>query len=204
MIKKKVGIVNYKCGNIKSILNAFLYSGIEAELINSANEVKHASHLVLPGVGGFKYCVENLKSTSILGTIENEVFNQEKPLLGICVGMQMMFSSSEEDEGSKGLEWFDGDIKQLPSSAKHKVPHVGWNNVQFRNNHYFSSINELDFYFDHSYALFLSEISSSTCFHNHKFVASIEHKNILASQFHPEKSQKNGLDFLKYFIENFS
>lgn len=205
MIDKHVGIINYRCGNIQSILNTLNFLGVNTRLINSEIDFLHVSHVILPGVGSLKYCVDNLKASNLLDKLELNVINHQMPLLGICVGMQMMFSSSEEDGGANGLAWFEEKIEKLCTAEGLKVPHVGWNEVNFTNNSsYFTEVQPLDYYFDHSFALKTSQNIFAKSKHADEFISAVKRENILACQFHPEKSQANGIKFLKYFLEECS
>ena len=197
----KVGIVNYNCGNVKSLFNAFIHLDAQPFFINTPEDFNHATHIALPGVGSFSYCVNNLKESGLLSCLEKNIFTDQKPILGICVGMQMLFESSEEGGSSQGLGWLNGKIKKLEKNKTMKIPHVGWNSVNFsKPSGQFETGKEYDFYFDHSFALEESDLILASTIHSQKFISSVSRNNILASQFHPEKSQTNGLKFLKFFL----
>lgn len=198
----KVGIVNYNCGNVRSLFNAFIHLNANPFFINTSDDFNYATHIALPGVGSFSYCVNNLKESGLLNCLEENIFLHKKPILGICVGMQMLFESSEEGGLSQGLSWLPGKIKKLKKNETIKVPHVGWNVVNFsKSSGKFNSDLEYDFYFDHSFALKSSEFTFTSSTHSQTFVSSVRQDNILACQFHPEKSQTNGLNFLKIFLD---
>lgn len=198
----KLGIVNYNCGNVKSLFNAFLHLNSEPFFINSPLDFEKATHLALPGVGSFKYCMTNLLKSGLADALENHVLVRKKPVIGICVGMQLLFKSSEEDGVNQGLGWFSGKITKLNRLDGMKIPHVGWNSASFVQDFgKFKSNQEYDFYFDHSFALMESDICLSSSSHSQNFVSSIKYENILACQFHPEKSQTNGLNFLRSFLD---
>ena len=169
--------------------------------INTPDDFKHATHIALPGVGSFSYCVNNLRESGLLSYLEKNIFTYQKPVLGICVGMQMLFESSEEGGLSQGLGWLAGKIKKLEKNEMMKIPHVGWNSVNFsKPSVQFNTDKEYDFYFDHSFALEKSDLILTSTTHSQTFVSSVSNDNILACQFHPEKSQTNGLNFLKMFL----
>ena len=197
----KVGIINYNRGNVRSLHNALFHLDANPFFINTPDDFNHTTHIVLPGVGSFGYCFNNLQESGLLSSLEENVLLRKKPILGICVGMQMMFESSEEGGSSQGLGWLSGKIKKIQRNEMIKVPHVGWNSVDFSKPYgKFNTSQEYDFYFDHSFALTKSEFTLSSTTHSQTFVSSVSHDNILACQFHPEKSQVNGLNFLKNFL----
>ena len=204
----QVGIVDYKCGNIRSLFNALEYISANPFMIKEEEDFNKATHAVLPGVGAFGYCAENLEKSGLMNPLMRYI-SKDKPLLGICVGMQLMLDSSEELGSFKGLSLVSGKIESLKDcidNKKTKIPHVGWNSVKFlKSNKYFSNADQYDFYFDHSYAFLGINQSSTLGYSNYgtNFTSIISKKNILACQFHPEKSQKNGLNFLKFFLENY-
>jgi imidazole glycerol-phosphate synthase subunit HisH len=204
----KAGIVDYRCGNIRSLFNALEFIQANPFLIKSYQDFDQATHIILPGVGAFGYCIENLRKSTLLEPLSEHVFEKFKPLLGICVGMQMLLEQSKELGNHNGLGWINGSVEELKKNkddAKIKVPHVGWNSVTFANDSkFFRKEQGYDFYFDHSYAaqnVPVDNIAGETS-HGSRFPSVIRKNNILASQFHPEKSQANGLNFLKDFLES--
>lgn len=203
----KVGIINYKCGNIRSLFNALEYIQANPILISKLEDFERVSHIVLPGVGAFEYCMNNLKHSNLIEPLFDNVFKQSKPLLGICVGMQMLLESSNELGNHEGLGWVNGQVEDLnlnETDYNLKVPHVGWNSVNFlKQNEFFNPEINYDFYFDHSYAaqnINTDSIAGITKYGS-SFTSVIRQNNILASQFHPEKSQNNGIKFLKLFLK---
>jgi glutamine amidotransferase len=200
-----IGVLNYGAGNIRSIVNAFEYLGCEIEPVSDARMLRQFTHLVLPGVGAFGYCLEKLKKSGLIPPLEVEVIDNKKPLLGICVGMQLLADCSHEYGSHEGLGWIGGSVTKLISSSRdQRVPHVGWNSVEFKKELGVLDGKQMyDFYFDHTFAFDAVHDSSilATSKHTRTFPSVLRKDNILASQFHPEKSQKVGLEFLNGFIE---
>jgi len=201
---KDVGIIDYKSGNIESLKNSLNYLHFNPILIKNKKDLINLSHVILPGVGAFKECINELKKNEALEDILNLVTNKKISILGICVGMQMLFESSSEFEDTEGLKILKGKITRIKSTLNYKIPHVGWNNIIFTKSFgSFNASDEEDFYFDHSYAFkdLESEDILTTSNHSEKFVAAVKNQNIVGVQFHPEKSQKSGLKFLQSFLE---
>lgn len=199
-----VGIVDYQAGNIRSIINAVEHLGARTVRVTESADFERVSHMLLPGVGAFGHCADNLSASGLLSELERWAFEQNRPLLGICVGMQLLADSSEELGLHPGLGWAGGVIRRLePDSATVRVPHVGWNNVRFEQSFGDYQIgDEADFYFDHSFA-FQSPTLAQTlayCDHGRQFSAVIRRGSVVAAQFHPEKSQSAGLRFLQNFL----
>jgi glutamine amidotransferase len=202
VLKKKIGIINYKAGNIYSIKNSFEYLGCEVNILEDINKLKNIEYLVLPGVGSFGHCVTNLSKNFSLSQFKKIISKNRIPLLCICVGMQMLGDTSEESPGFKGLNIFDFNVFKMKEKVSLKLPHVGWNDVRFESNFgSFKKNHKYDFYFDHSYIVKAKKLCVGVSEHNEKFCSIIQSKNILACQFHPEKSQDNGINFLKTFLD---
>jgi glutamine amidotransferase len=198
-----VGIIDYQAGNIQSIENAFIHIGARVIRVVSEQQIQDCTHLVLPGVGAFGFCAENLRSSGLIPALERWALEEGHPLLGICVGMQLLSDRSEESEKSQGLGWFGGIVKTISARPGIRVPHVGWNVVEFANDFgEFAAGYKTDFYFDHSFAYQNPNKGSvlGFCTHGERFSAIIEQGNIIATQFHPEKSQEAGLRFLRGFL----
>ncbi len=200
-----VGIIDYNSGNIRSVINAVESVGAKTSLVKSPDQLKGCSHLILPGVGAFGFCADQLRESGILPSLEKEVVQEGKPLLGICVGMQLMADISEEQGVHDGLSWIGGFVKKMEKilESNVRVPHVGWNDVVFKES--FGSIRAgevMAFYFDHSFAYQDPKLGKELafCWHGCKFTAIIKRENIVAVQFHPEKSQSAGMRFLKSFF----
>ena len=205
--KVSVGIVDYGAGNIRSIVNSFEYHGCKVTLISDPIKASEISHLVLPGVGAFGFCRNKLfENPYLVSWVKEWMTVQKKPLMGICVGMQLLAEKSFELGEYEGLSIYQGQITkfELDSNSSCKVPHVGWNTVEFQYDFgKFKKGDRLDFYFDHSYACFNYDKSFALglCNHLSDFMAIYLKENIIATQFHPEKSQTNGLQLIKSFLE---
>ena len=201
-----ITIIDYGMGNIKSIIGALKYLDIKnINVSNKYEDIKSADKLILPGVGSFTKAMENIKKLNIDKYLEEVLLKDKKPILGICLGMQLLCKGSEEDNGSKGLAFINAECKKF-DQLDLKIPHVGFNQV-VKNKESKLLINledESDFYFTHSYKVITSDnINQSICNYGGSFVASYEYKNIVGTQFHPELSQTNGLTLLKNFIVKF-
>jgi glutamine amidotransferase len=200
-----VGIVNYRSGNIRSVVNAVESVGARARLVSEPGDTDACSHLILPGVGAFGFCAEKLTRSGLLPAIEQSVLIEGKPLLGICVGMQLMADFSEELGRHAGLGWVGGMVTGLHHDAERgiRVPHVGWDDVLFKQSlGLFAEGESVDFYFDHSFALQGAALGHEvgTCHHGRDFSAIVRRGNILAVQFHPEKSQTAGMRLIESFL----
>jgi glutamine amidotransferase len=200
-----ISIVNYGMGNIRSVMNALKYLGVKCCVIDRPEQILKSTKLVLPGVGSFKKAMDNIKKNSFQHALDEAVLDSHVPLLGICLGMQLLAESSEEGGFTHGLGWIKGSVKRIPhEQVPVKVPHIGFNTVCFekKNNELFKGLNDnADFYFVHSYRMVCSEPGdvSGWCTYGVDFAASVQKKHIFGTQFHPEKSQSNGLMVLKNF-----
>ena len=197
-----IAILDYDAGNIKSVEKAFKILGEETVLTRDFSVIEKADRLVLPGVGSFAAAMDNLKKYELDKAIHDFVASG-KPFFGICLGLQLLFESSEESPGVEGLHVLDGVVKRIPDGEGIKVPHIGWNSLDFPNEgRLFKGINEGAFvYFVHSYYLQAKEpsIVTATTEYGCHIHASVEKDNIFACQFHPEKSSTVGLKILKNF-----
>lgn len=199
-----VGIIDYQSGNIRSITNAFETLGATVIHIRDAAAITDVSHLVLPGVGAFGFCAEKLTGSGLIPTIHEWTFGLRRPMLGICVGMQLLAQNSDELGMHDGLGWFEGVVRRLKAdSPLVRIPHVGWNTAVFEQPFGdFNSGDSSDFYFDHAYAFqprgVDAPLTRST--HGQTFASALRKDNLVASQFHPEKSQAAGMRFLRGFM----
>lgn len=194
-----IGIVDYGMGNLRSVQKACEYVGMQAEIVSSKNKFKECSHLILPGVGAFAQAIELLQKSHLKDCILDHA-NSNKPLLGICLGMQLMFDKSYEDGEWQGLGLIQGEIRKF--SQGQKIPHVGWNNLIInRQTPLFDGIQDLNFYFTHSYHAdkCLQEQVMCSVEYGYEFVVGVNKNNIYGVQFHPEKSGQSGLKLLKNF-----
>lgn len=203
----KIVIVDYGMGNIKSIVSTLKYLGVEDVVLSSEYEILNsADKIILPGVGSFGKAITQIKQKNIDKYLNEIVIENKKPLLGICLGMQLLGISSTEDGNNKGLGYVNAHVVKFDNSLV-KVPHVGFNQVKVNNKlklyHGFND-KQIDFYFTHSYRM-TSNVDINQCYCNYQddFVASFEQNNIAGAQFHPELSQTNGLKLFKNFIDKF-
>lgn len=206
MSNNQIVIIDYNMGNLRSVQKAFERVGADAIISNNHEVIKKASKIVLPGVGSFKDGMENLDKLDLITILNEEVISKKKPFLGICLGMQLLSKKGYENGETKGLSWVDAEVIKFDFTnyeKKLKIPHVGWNNVKYKNkNQLFDNIlDNSDFYFVHSYYFNTVEnvITSSTDY-GFDFTSSIQKDNIYAFQFHPEKSQNVGLKLLENFV----
>ena len=207
MKNKKTAIIDYGMGNLKSVEKCLNYLGIKNKLVKNPKDLKDYSHIILPGVGSFKEAIKNLKKNGMHNALIRVSKNKKQKILGICLGMQLLFNSSTEEGYTKGLGILEGKVDSFIIKRKTnlKIPHVGFNEVSFnKDNHFFKDIkNNSDIYFDHSFKIkkFQKDINPVTCIYGEKFLSAFNIENIFGTQFHPEKSQSNGLLLLKNFIQ---
>lgn len=195
-----IAIVDYGMGNLRSVEKGFLKVGVDARVVREPQAVDDADAVVLPGVGAFRDCIRNLAQTSMTESIMRSI-QKGKPYLGICLGLQVLFTESEEFGIYKGLDVFKGRVVRFQIDLK--VPHMGWNNVKIlRRPPIFDGIqDESFFYFVHSYYVAPNDtaVVSTTTDYGITFTSMVWKDNIFATQFHPEKSQESGLRILKNF-----
>lgn len=199
-----IAIVDYDAGNIKSVEKALLHLGQEVTVTGEAEAILKADKVILPGVGAFGDAMEKLRSTG-LDKVMKEVADKKTPFLGICLGLQLLFESSEEAPGVAGLGLLKGKILKIPQAEGLKIPHMGWNSLHLQNGgRLFRGIDEHTYvYFVHSYYLEAQEesIVKASTRYGVEIHASVEKDNLFACQFHPEKSSTAGFKILKNFVE---
>jgi len=204
-----VTIVDYNSGNISSVINSFkkvAKDKVNIEVTSNLKKIKSSDKVVLPGQGSFKSCVDALNSINGLVDILNEfAINDKKPLLGICVGLQMLADIGYEETETKGLGWISGKVSKIDNQdGKYKLPHIGWNEINIvKNSTIFKHIeSKSHMYFAHSYELIPEDknVITATTDYSSNIVCSVEKENIFGTQFHPEKSDKLGLQIINNFI----
>ena len=201
-----IGIINYGMGNLASIQNALNYLHIPCDIFSDPGQMSHYDKLILPGVGAFGSAMERLDETGFTQRLKEIAHERKVPLLGICLGMQILFDSSVEHGYHRGLGFVEGDVLFLGESAHDlSIPHVGWNDLSVRTGSKLLKglSDEKSFYFVHSYYCHVPDksIVTGTVEYGVAFAAVVESGNIFGCQFHPEKSQKNGLTVLRNFDE---
>lgn len=198
-----LAIINYGAGNLRSVQKACEYIGETAVITDNPNEILKADRVILPGVGSFGSCMSAIRNAGLVDCI-HEVIDNGTPFLGICLGLQLLFEASEEDSGESGLGIFKGRCVKIPPADGIKIPHIGWNSITFPNpSPLFRGIDEGSFvYFVHSYYMKPEDksIITAVCDYSKELPVALSRGNVHATQFHPEKSGKVGLDILKNFI----
>jgi len=197
----RLGVIDYGASNIHSVVRALQSLGSKVSIVNTPDKFKSIDKLVFPGQGSMGSCVKKLKETEMINPLLEVI--KSKPFLGICLGLQILFNSSEESK-EKGLGVIDGSITKINdiNNENLKIPHMGWNNVKIEKEHeLYSGIEDKQFfYFVHSYIAAKTKACITTTHYGEEFVSSLATENIFATQFHPEKSGEIGLKFLENFI----
>ena len=205
----KVTIVDYNSGNISSVINSFkevAKDKVNIEVTADLNKINSSDKVVLPGQGSFKSCVDALnKINGLTEALSEFAINNKKPLLGICVGLQMFADIGYEETETKGLGWISGKVSKVDNqNGKYKLPHIGWNQINIvKQSKIFENIeNNSHMYFVHSYEFIPEDknVISATTDYSSNIVCSVEKENIFGTQFHPEKSDKLGLNIIDNFI----
>ena len=205
-----VTIVDYNSGNISSVINSFkevAKDKVNIKVTSDLNKIKSSDKIVLPGQGSFKSCVDALNSINgLVDTLNEFAINNKKPLLGICVGLQMFADIGYEETETNGLGWISGKVSKIDNyDGKYKLPHIGWNQIKIvKNSKIFKDIeNNSHMYFAHSYEFVPKDknVISATTDYSSSIVCSVEKENFFGTQFHPEKSDKTGLKIINNFID---
>ena len=204
-----ITIVDYKSGNISSVINSFkevAKNKVKIEVTSDVSKIKSTDKVVLPGQGSFKSCVDSLQSINgLVDCLNDFAINKKKPLLGICVGLQMFADVGYEESETKGLGWIPGKVTKINNqNGKYKLPHIGWNEINIvKDSKIFKDIKDKShMYFVHSYEFVPNNQNSisATTDYSSKHVCAIEKENIFGTQFHPEKSDKLGLQIIDNFM----
>ena len=205
-----VTIVDYNSGNISSVINSFKEVAkvkVNIEVTSDLKKIKSSDKVVLPGQGSFKSCIDALNNIKgLVDTLNDFVISDKKPLLGICVGLQMFADIGYEETETKGLGWISGKVSKIDNqNGKFKLPHIGWNQLNIvKNSKIFKGIeNKSHMYFVHSYEFVPADknVITATTDYSSNIVCSVEKENIYGTQFHPEKSDKIGLQIIENFIK---
>jgi len=202
----KITIIDYGMGNLRSVQKKFQKVGAEVEISSDIKIISEAEKLILPGVGHFANGVIKLKESGIWDVLNKRVLEDKVPILGICLGMQLMAAKSEEGD-ENGLAWFDADVVRfkVKNTLKYKVPHMGWNNANIeKESSLFKGVaNDAMFYFVHSYHIVCHDKNDilTTSDYEYKFTSAIQKGNIYGTQFHPEKSHNWGEDVFRNFVK---
>ncbi|TMI64946.1 MAG: imidazole glycerol phosphate synthase subunit HisH [Bacteroidetes bacterium] len=206
MTNPNIVIIDYGVGNTHSVSNAIHSLGYRRLKISDQEKlINEADALILPGVGAFEACANNLKERNLDIILNEVVLVKKKPILGICVGMQLLATESEENGLHTGLNWIEGRVRKLELPKEYAVPHVGWNNVKLnRKDPLFSrNTEEVNFYFDHSYYFSCPDkYVAAYADYGIKVTAAVQKENIFGVQFHPEKSQTSGLKLFRSFFNS--
>jgi len=208
---KKISIIDYGCGNLLSMKRALEKIGFQSKVTNNKEQILESDFLILPGVGAFKNAMKLLGENNLIDVLNDYVSNKKKRLLGICLGMQVLLTKSYEMGDHRGLDFIKGEVVQIKDKTKNrkmKIPHISWSKIFLNKSNNEDKLNfdylQLEYYFVHSFLALTKEKSSILAYSNYEDVlvpAIVMKDNILGCQFHPEKSGKNGLNFLKNLIE---
>lgn len=208
-MKGKIVIVDYQVGNTNSVYNAVKRLGYNAVISNKRNAIEESDALIMPGVGAFAEAINNINQLNLKPLLDDQVLNKKKPVLGICIGMQLMADFSEENGHYEGLGWIPGSVRKIPHQVGLLIPHVGWNEITtvFGREVLFSNaaFENPSFYWDHSYHFDCKSVyKAATVDYGITLSAVVAKDNIFGVQFHPEKSQTNGLRLFRSFFNYFN
>ena len=196
-----ISIIDYGLGNVRAFSNIFASLNINHRIVNNVSGLNNSTKIILPGVGSFDWAMSKLITSGFKNRLDDFVLIQKIPILGICVGMQLMSNNSEEGNLS-GLGWINGTVKKIRSNKKTLIlPHMGWNSVELEKNDLFKGIKDPQFYFLHSYYFETDDKDSilGSTFYGRRFTSVVNKGNIYGIQFHPEKSHDNGISILRNF-----
>ena len=196
------GIIDYGMGNLLSVKNALIAVGAQVAILDRGAQLTNAGAVVLPGVGAFGKGMAGLRERGFVDALEREVREKKKPMLGICLGMQLLATTGTELGTHEGLGWVPGTVRRFVLPAELRVPHMGWNDVRGRGPLFAGIPETASFYFVHSFHLVPNhgEVVSAVTDYGGDFASAVEHESVFAVQFHPEKSHKHGLQLLGNFV----
>jgi len=206
MIQDMIALIDYGMGNLLSVFNALDLLGADVEICSDPEAIGGAERIVLPGVGAFGDCMDNLAIADLVEVLNKAIVEERKPILGICLGMQAMALRSEEAVEREGFGWFDAEVVRIePDNPELHIPHIGWNNIEHDADcPLFKGLPlSPDFYFVHSYYMKCNNMRNivATCDYGGRITAAVQNDNIFATQFHLEKSQDYGLRILENFLD---
>lgn len=207
MKNRKIVIIDYGVGNVRSVANALAWLGYDFIVSRDQRDIRQASSLILPGVGAFAEGMNNLQKFNLIGPLNEAVQVKQKPLLGICLGMQLLADSSEEGGIHRGLGWIKGQVVKFLEAKTPRIPHVGWNTLQvIKTDPLFGRTSaDANYYFDHSYYFQCPPKNIlASCRYGVEFAAAVGQGNVYGVQFHPEKSQASGLKLLRGWFSRFN
>jgi glutamine amidotransferase len=203
-----IAVVDYGAGNVKSVVNALELIKQKPIVTRDPDELTRASAIILPGVGAFGDCMNKIRKYNLVEPLEEIILKEKKPFLGICIGMQILAEKGLEKGEHEGLAWVRGTVKKMvPNEKKYRIPHMGWNDITYNKKCLlFNEITQAPaFYFVHSYHLEVdgpdADAVVATCWHGMHVTVAVQKDNIFGVQFHPEKSQEEGIKLLKNFIK---
>ena len=196
-----VAIIDYGMGNVISVQKALKVLNAESIITDNAEQIEKCSHIILPGVGSFRQAMDNLHKRGLVEILNKEVNQNKKPFLGICLGMQLLADRSFEDSETMGLGYISGTVKAIPATGLPPT-HIGWNNIEVKQLRLFTNVNDHNFYFVHSFCFNVMNANdiAATVNYGTAVVAAVQKDNIYGTQFHPEKSQMEGIVVLKNFL----
>lgn len=201
-----IGIIDSGMGNILSVLNALIYLGAEVRVCKSADDLNGVERIVFPGVGSFDHCMERMHLSGLYVALKEKVEVEKVPIMGICLGMQVMASKGTEGKDETGFGWIEGDVVRMDRKYPGMpVPHMGWNDIEYLSNCLFQGLPpNPDVYFVHSYQLETLDpgcVVATTEYESRRIIAAVLKDNVFGTQFHPEKSQEYGLQILSNFLK---